>query len=89
MCGHAKSLSMSKSWQPCRLQPARLLCPRDSPGSDTGVGWPVLLQGIFPTQGSNPRHQQLLHWQAGSLPLSHWGSLGEREISHKIWLQGE
>ena len=27
-----------------------------------------LLQGIFPTQGSNPC---LLHWQADSLPLSH------------------
>ena len=27
----------------------------------------ALLQGIFLTQGSNPR---LLHWQAGSLPLA-------------------
>ena len=30
-----------------------------------------LLQGIFPTQGSNP---SFLHWQADSLPLSHLGS---------------
>ena len=29
-----------------------------------------LLQGIFPTQGSNP---YLLHWQADSLPLSYLG----------------
>ena len=29
------------------------------------------LQGIFPTQGSNPR---LLYWQVDSLPLSHQGS---------------
>ena len=29
-------------------------------------GLPFLLQGIFPTQGSNP---SLLHWQADSLPL--------------------
>ena len=29
------------------------------------------LQGIFQTQGSNPR---LLHWQEGSSPLSHLGS---------------
>ena len=36
-----------------------------------GVGCHFLLQSIFPTQGSNPR---LLHWQAGSLPLSHRGS---------------
>ena len=34
--------------------PARLLCPWDSPGKNTGVGCHVLLQGIFPTQGSNP-----------------------------------
>ena len=31
----------------------RLLCPYDSPGKDTGVGCHALLQGIFPTQGSN------------------------------------
>ena len=34
-------------------------------------GLPSLLQGIFLTQGSNPRLLLcLLHWQAGSLPLS-------------------
>ena len=35
-------------------QPARLLCPWDSPGKTTGVGCHALLQGIFLTQGSNP-----------------------------------
>ena len=30
-----------------------------------------LLEGIFLTQGSNPRLSCLLHWQADSLPLSH------------------
>ena len=34
--------------------PARLLCPRNSLGKSTGVGCHDLLQGIFPTQGSNP-----------------------------------
>ena len=29
-----------------------------------------LLQGIFPTQGSNPQLLCLLHWQGGSLPLA-------------------
>ena len=29
-----------------------------------------LLQGIFPTQGSNLRLLCLLHWQAGSSPLA-------------------
>ena len=32
----------------------------------TGTGHHALIQGIFPTQGSNSR---LLHWQVGSLPL--------------------
>ena len=34
---------------------ARLLCPWDYPGKNIGVGSHSLLQGIFPTQGSNPR----------------------------------
>ena len=38
----------------------------DSPGTNTEVGCHFLLQGIFPTQGSNPH---LLQWQAGSLLL--------------------
>ena len=33
--------------------PARLLCPWDSLGKNTGVGCHALLQGIFPTQGLN------------------------------------
>ena len=41
----------------------------DSPGKNTGVGCHALLQGIFLTQGSNPRLLCLLHWQVGSLPL--------------------
>ena len=48
--------------------PARLLCPWDSPGKNTGVGCRALLQGIFPTQGSNP---SLIHWHVGSPLLSH------------------
>ena len=31
----------------------QVLCPWDSPGKNTGVGCHLLLQGIFPTQGSN------------------------------------
>ena len=103
---------MSNSLLPNRLQPTRLLCPRDCPGKNTGVGCHFLLQcmkvkvkscptlsnpmdcnlpgssvhgilqarilqlvarsllqGIFPTQGSNPHLLCLLRWQAGSLPL--------------------
>ena len=50
------------------LQPARLLCPWDFPGKTIGMGCRFLLQGILPTQGSNPRLLWLLHWQAGFLP---------------------
>ena len=35
------------------LGPRRLYSPWDSPGQNTGVGSLSLLQGIFPTQGSN------------------------------------
>ena len=31
-------------------------------------------RGVFPTQGSNSRLLHPLHWQAGSLPLSHLGN---------------
>ena len=36
------------------LQPHGLYSPWNSPGQNTGVGILSLLQGIFPTQGSNP-----------------------------------
>ena len=38
---------------PTLCEPARLLCPWDSPGKSTGVGCHFRLQRIFPTQGSN------------------------------------
>ena len=43
----------------------------DSPGKNTGVGGRTLLQGIFPTQGSNPglRHCRWIRYH-----LSHQGS---------------
>ena len=47
--------------RPHGLQPARLLRPWDFPGKSTGVCCHFLLQGIFTTQGSNPR---LSYWQA-------------------------
>ena len=43
-------------------------------------GLPCPLQGIFPTQGSNPCLSGLLHWQVGSLPLVPPGTL-----SYSIW----
>ena len=50
------------------LQLARLLYPRDFPGKNTGRVTISSSRGIFPTQGWK---LHLLHWQAGSLKLSH------------------
>ena len=45
---------MSNSLRPRGLQPAKLLCPQDFSGKNTGVGCHFLLQGIFPAQRLNP-----------------------------------
>ena len=63
-------LVVSESLRPHGLQPSRLLCPRSFPGNSTGTGCHFFLQGIFPTQGSNPHLLRLLCWQADSLPLA-------------------
>ena len=70
----------SSSLRPHGLQPARPLRPWESPGKTTGAGGHALLQGILPTQGSNPH---LLHWQLDSLPLSHRGSSMECASARK------
>ena len=62
---------MSNSLWPPWMQPTRLSVPGDSPGKNTGVGCHALLQGIFPTQGSNPG---LLHCRQILYRLSHQGS---------------
>ena len=65
---------------PSGLRPARLLCPWDSPGKNTGVGCHALFQWIFQTQGSNSHLLRLPQWQADffvfsfSSPLSNLGS---------------
>ena len=70
----------AKSLQSCLAlcdpmdEPARLLCPWDFPGTNTGVGCHALLQRIFLTQRSNPSLLRLLHGQVGSLPLVPPGS---------------
>ena len=54
------------------LQSHELYSPWNSPGQNAGVGSLSLLQGIFPTQGSNtglPHCRQILY------QLSHKGSL--------------
>ena len=54
------------------LQPHELYGPWNSPGQNTGVGSLSLLQGIFPTQRSNPG---LPHCRQILYQLSHQGSL--------------
>ena len=62
----------------------------DSPGKNTGVGCHAFLQGIFPTQGWDPRLLCLLHCKQILYLLSHQGSFihhhpfNNREISCKV-----
>ena len=65
VCVHV--LSCVQLSAPSALYFAKLLCPWDSPGKNTGVGCHFLLQGIFLTQESN---LCLLHYQVDSLPTS-------------------
>ena len=65
-CFYESCLVMSNS-----LLPQELYSPWNSPGQNTGVGSHFLLQGVFPTQGSNqglPHSKRILH------RLSHQGS---------------
>ena len=67
------------------LQPHGLQSPQNSPGQNTGVGSLFLLQGIFPTQGSNP---DLLHRGKLLYQLSHKGSLSMLEWVAYLFFSG-
>ena len=54
---------------------ARLLWPWYFPDKNTGVSCHFLLQGIFPTHGSN---LSLLHWQVDSLP--YWATATAKSL---------
>ena len=47
------------------------------------MGYHFLLQGIIPTQGSNPHLLHLLNWQADILPLVPPGSADNSLIPYK------
>ena len=71
VCLSAKLLQSCPSLcNPMDCGPPRLLCPWDSPGKKIEVGCHALLQGIFPTQGSNLHLLCLLLWEVSSLPLA-------------------
>ena len=76
-----ESESESHSVLPNSSQPHGLYSPWNSPGQNTGMGSLSLLQGIFPTQGSNPG---LPHCRWILYQLSYEGSSfgGEGGFSH-------
>ena len=88
----AKSPSCVQFYRLHGPKSSRLLCPWDSPGKNTGVGYHALLQGIFLTQGSNPYLLYLLHWQEVLYHYCHLGSphhsVGRFIIGHKLYRQG-
>ena len=58
----------------------RLLCPWDSPGKNTGVGFHPLLQGTLPTQGSkiqishiSPCNGRQILYHLSHLGSTYWG----------------
>ena len=71
ICFHSAHESESRSAVSDSFRPNGLHSPWNSPGQNTGVGSRSLLQGIFPTQGSNPG---LLHCRRILYRLSHQGS---------------
>ena len=69
ICQNTESESCSVTSE--SLCPHGLYSPWNSPGQNTGMGSLSLLQGIFPTQGSNPG---LPHCKQILYQLSHEGS---------------
>ena len=70
-CAVLSHLVMPDSLRPHELSPPGSFVHGDSPGKNTGVGCHGLLQGIFPTEGSNPG---LLHCGQILYCLSHQGN---------------
>ena len=83
-CAVLSHTVLSAFLQPYGLLPARLPCPQNSPGKNTGVGCHALPQGIFPTQGSN---QSLFHCRQILYHLSPQVSPGSpsRDIHNNIF----
>ena len=71
---------MSDSLRPHRLELTRLLCRRNSPRQDTGLGTHSLLQGTILTLGSN---LGILHCRKILYSLSHQGNPVLSLSSHK------
>ena len=76
VCTLSSHSVVSDFLSPFGLLPARLLCPWDCPGKNTGVGCHALLQGIFWTQGWSLCLLYLLHCRLILYLLSHRGRQG-------------
>ena len=67
--------SLAAPWIAARQAPLAMGFSRPN----TRMGYCALLQGIFPTQGSD---SIFLHWQVGSLPLAPPGKIKEIRPIH-------
>jgi len=81
-CMHVCALSCPTLCDPMDCSPPGSFVRRSLeflliPGKNAGVGCHFLLQGIFPTQGSNPHLLYLLPWQADS--FYHWATWEAQE----------
>ena len=72
--------SQSRSVVSNSLQPCELHSPWNSPGQNPGVGSLSLLQGIFPTHGSNPGLSHCINL-SGTLFHQVLPSVEESEVS--------
>ena len=82
-----KSLSHIRLFAtPWTVWATRLICPWNSPGRNTGMGSHSLLQGVFPTQGSD---LGLLHCRQIIYHLSHQGSPYSKLKTHTDWKWGD
>ena len=71
LCVCAQSLSHGQLFATPWTVACQDLCPHNFLGMSIGVSCHFLVQGIFPTQGSNLLLLCLLHWQEDCLPLCH------------------
>ena len=73
------------SMRPHGLQPARLLYPWGFPGKNTQVSGHALLQGIFPTPGSNPGlpHGRWILYQLSQKVIPYWRGHINRKYDFK------
>ena len=75
VCVCTKSLSCVQLFETLDCSLPHSSVQRNFSGKNTGVGCHLLLQGIFLTEGSNPRLLYLLQWQGDSSPAEPWVKL--------------